>query len=231
MNDQTNPKAAEVFRKRQRRAAQAQVTDEEQAMHEHSRSRYPELSLSPGEFVLQVVRRHPIGLIYIWAIVGVLVLAMLAIVPFYAVNMTFIAQMLLTKPESLISPAVLAVPDLVLVAFFLLGGLIATWVYNNNRFYLTTESIIQFVQYSLFNSKQQVVNLINVEDVSADQRGIMQQVLNYGTLRVSTQGQETIYHFRWVANPNSVVHDVNDATEIAIQKLEGTNFPVTELAA
>ena len=59
-----------------------------------------------------------------------------------------------------------------------------------------------------------------MEDVSADQTGIIQQVLNYGTLRVSTQGQETIYHFRFVADPNTIVHNVNDATEIAIQRLE-----------
>lgn len=226
---QPSPKA--VFRKRQARAARAQVTDEEQAMHERSKRDYPLLSLSPGEYVLETVRRHPIGLVAIWAITGFLVFVILSLVPMYGLNRGFFAQIFGTTVAQLPSAAVFATPALILSAFFLLGGAIATYVYNQNRFYITTESIIQFVQYSLFNSKQQVVNLINVEDVSADQTGILQQVLNYGTLRLSTQGEETIYHFRFVANPNKVVHNINDATEIAIQRLEGSNFPPTELAA
>jgi hypothetical protein len=200
-------------------------------MHERSVNQYPELSLSPGEYVLEVVRRHPIGLVGIWAITIFLVLVTLALVPLYGGSRGFVAQILGTSVNNLPSAVTMATPALILSAFFLLGGLIATYVYNANKFYITTESIIQFVQYSLFASKQQVVNLINVEDVSADQTGILQQVLNYGTLRVSTQGEETIYHFRFVADPNTIVHNVNDATEIAIQRLENSNYPPTELAA
>jgi hypothetical protein len=220
-----------VFRDTQARAKRAQVTPDEQAMHQRSVRQYPELSLSPGEYVLEVVRRHPIGLVAIWAITTLMVLVTLALVPLYGGSRTFIAQMFGTSVTSLPSAAVMATPAMILAAFFLLGGFIATYVYNANKFYITTESIIQFVQYSLFSSKQQVVNLINVEDVSADQTGIIQQVLNYGTLRLSTQGQETIYNFRFVADPNTIVHNVNDATEIAIQRLENSNFPPTELAA
>ena len=219
-----------VFQKRQHKAWRAKVSPEEQAMHEDSVTRYPELSLSPGEYVLEVVRRHPIGLIGIWAATGFLILVALAIVPFYAANQAFFAQMFGTTIAKLPSPAVMITPSLILLGFFSLGGFIATYVYLQNRFYITTESIVQFVQYSLFNSKRQMVNLINVEDASADQTGILQQVLNYGTLRLSTQGEETIYHFRFVANPNSVAHRINDATEVAIQRLEGTDMPPTELA-
>jgi energy-coupling factor transporter transmembrane protein EcfT len=228
---QDKPTPSAVFRKRQAGTARTQVTPEEQEMHKVSSAQYPELSLSPGEYVLSVVRRHPIGLIAIWSITGILVFVTLALVPFYATSMGFISTVLAVPIHNLPTPITMTVPALILTAFFLLGGFIATYVYQQNRFYITTESIVQFVQYSLFNSKQQVVNLINVEDVSADQTGIVQQVLNYGTLRLSTQGQETIYHFRFVAKPNDVVHHINDATEIAIQRLEGTGFPPTELAS
>jgi len=180
--------------------------------------------------VLETVRRHPIGLVGIWAITAFLVIAVLSLVTMYGFNHAFIADIFGLTDKQLPSAAVMATPALILCAFFLLGGAIATYVYNQNRFYITTESIVQFVQYSLFNSKQQVVNLINVEDASADQTGILQQVLNYGTLRLSTQGEETIYHFRFVANPNSVVHNINDATEIAIQRLEGSSLPTSEIA-
>ncbi len=219
-----------VFRKRQHQSTRAQVTPEEQALHEEAKKQYPLLSLSPGEYVLETVRRHPIGLIGIWAITGFLVLVVLALVPFYATNMAAISDFFNVPVKNLPTAATIATPALIMVGFFLLGGAIATYVYQQNRFYITTESIIQFVQYSLFNSKKQMVNLINVEDASADQTGILQQVLNYGTLRLSTQGEETIYHFRFVANPNKIVHHINDATEIAIQRLEGSAMPPTELA-
>lgn len=231
MDNQPNPTPRTVFRQRQSRSANAQVSPEEQEMHQQSAAQYPELALSPGEYVLEVVRRHPIGIVSIWALTLLLVFLALALVPIYSVNRDFIAHLTMIPLKSLPSAVVLTIPALILCGFFLLGGAIATYVYNNNRFYITTESIVQFVQYSLFSTKQQVVNLINVEDVSADQNGIVQQILNYGTLRISTQGQETIYHFKFVANPNNVVHNVNDATEIAIQRLENSNYPPTELAA
>lgn len=219
-----------AFKKRQQNTWRAKVTPEEQQLHEESVKKYPELSLSPGEYVLEVVRRHPIGLIGIWAATGFLVFLALALVPFYAANQAFFAQIFGTTVAKLPSPAVMIIPSLIFLGFVGLGGFIATYVYLQNRFYITTESIIQFVQFSLFNSKRQMVNLINVEDASADQTGILQQVLNYGTLRLSTQGEETIYRFRFVANPNSVAHGINDATEVAIQRLEGSDIPPTELA-
>lgn len=219
-----------VFHRRHDKNWRSKVSPEEVQLHEQSKQQYPELSLSPGEYVLEVVRRHPIGLIAIWAATSFLIILALAIIPLYAANIEAVSRFTGTPITKLPTPATMATPSLILIGFFALGGAIATYVYLQNRFYLTTESVVQFVQYSLFNSKRQMVNLINVEDASADQTGILQQVLNYGTLRLSTQGEETVYHFRFVANPNSVAHRINDATEIAIQRLEGTAMPPTEVA-
>lgn len=205
----------------------ADIGPEEHARHEESVRQFPELQLSAGEYVMQTVRRHPIGLLSIWAVAGLLIVLAFAILPLYAANQQFFADLFMTTSDKLPSALDLSVPVLIAVAFVALGGFIATYVYVNNRFYLTNESIVQHVQYSLFNTKQQVVNLINVEDASSTQNGILEQILNYGTLRLSTQGEETVYHFRFVANPKKVVHDINDATEIAVRRLEGA-FPPSE---
>lgn len=199
----------------------------DQERHLRSVARYPELSLSPGEYVIEVVNRHPIGLLTIWFITGFLVVVMLSLLPLYSVNQPMIADLFLMKESSLPSAATLTTPALILSAFFVLGGIIATIVYNGNRFYLTNESVIQHVQFSLFSTKQQVVNLINVEDASSTQRNILEQILNYGTLRLSTQGEETTYEFRFVANPKRVVNVINTATENAVRQLEG-GVPPTE---
>jgi uncharacterized membrane protein YdbT with pleckstrin-like domain len=204
-------------------------TPEAIAKQKESQARYPELRLSIGEYVIEEVRRHPIGIISIWFVAGLMMLIVLAIVPLYVANQQFISQLFMVPAEDLPAASVIMVPVLIMTAVIALGGFIATIVYQGNRFYLTNESVVQHLQYSLFSTKQQVVNLINVEDASSTQFGIIEQLLNYGTLRLSTQGEETIYNFRFVANPKKVVADVNDAMEMAVRRLEGaSNYPPNE---
>ena len=194
--------------------------------HQESKARYPHLHLSKHEYVIEEVRRHPIGIVSIWAIVTILMFAAFFGLTLYGVGVDDLSKSFLTNGGRLPSAADLFPGVLILTAFFALGGIIATIVYNGNRFYLTNESVFQFVQKSLFVTKTQVVNLINVEDASDDKVGLIQQVFNYGTLRLSTQGEETTYHFYFVSNPGRIVGMVNDAAEKAVKKLEGV--PVNE---
>jgi hypothetical protein len=152
---------------------------------------------------------------------GLLIVLALGFLPFYAMNGAAFAALVGIQSSALPSTFTLTVPDLILVAFFALGGFIATVVYEGNHFFLTTESVIQFLRPSLFHTQTQIVNLVNVEDASFDQRGIIQQVLNYGTIRLSTKGEETVYHFYFVNKPSHVVNAVNDAVEEALKRIEG----------
>lgn len=195
-------------------------------LHRESKARYPRLHLSKDEYVIEEVRRHPIGIVSIWAIVLLLIFAAFFGLTLYNGNVDMLSKSFLMGKGSLPSAAALFPGILLLSAFFVLGGVIATIVYNGNRFYLTNESVFQFVQKSLFVTKTQVVNLINVEDASDDKIGLIQQVFNYGTLRLSTQGEETTYHFYFVSNPGRIVGLVNNAAEKAVKKLEGV--PVNE---
>ena len=206
-----------------------QVTDhidaEAQAKHEESVKRYPELTLSKDEYVITVIRRHPIGLVYIWGFIGLLVFLTFGALAWYSVNRDFIAKMFLlgSTPPDVISMAPLA---FIFLGFIALGGFIATIIYIDNRFYLTNESVFQFLRTGILQQKMQVINLINVEDASHEQNGILQNLFNYGTLRLSTQGQETVYHFYFVGKPRRIVALVNDASEQAVRRLEG--FPKGE---
>ncbi|MGH7196804.1 MAG: hypothetical protein ACREGJ_03510 [Candidatus Saccharimonadales bacterium] len=207
-------------------SAPAPLTSEVQEKHRQSVEKYPEISLSSSEYVIEEVRRHPIGLLSIWAFVGLLILIVFLALPFYSVNRAVIANALMTSVDVLPSPAILAIPALFLIGLFALGGFIATVVYNGNRFYLTNESVIQHVRNSLFHTKSQVIGLVNVEDASSTREGILEHFLDYGTLRLSTQGEETTYHFYYVADPKRVVNVVNDAREKAVLRLQG--IPSTE---
>jgi hypothetical protein len=86
-------------------------------------------------------------------------------------------------------------------------------VYNNNRFFLTNESVIQEIQFSLFSKREQTVSLANIEDASFRQQGILQSMLDYGSIRLSTEGDETTYRFPYVAHPKKEIALLNNAVE------------------
>jgi len=200
------------------------VSAEVAAKHEESIKMFPELTLSKDEYVLTVVRRHPIGLVFIWAFILLIAALLVAAIMWYSVNSSTLAGMFLAVE----APSVSAITPLVLIfmAFLALGGIVATIIYRDNRFYLTNESVFQFLRTGILQTKMQVINLINVEDSSHEQNGILQNLFNYGTLRLSTQGEETTYHFYYVGNPRRVVNEVNEASEKAVRRLEG--FPAGE---
>lgn len=180
-----------------------------QRKHEESKQLYPFLNLSEGEFVILRIRRHPIGLL-IPSSVTVLVLVLLSValllVPdFYASQ----AATLTTLPS--IGTVVGGILLLMLFAGTL-GG-IAIWVYLQNQFFLTNESVIQEIQHGLFSRHEQTVSLGSIEDASFKQNGVVSHIFGYGLMRLSTEGEETTYRFNYVEDPKAQVATVNNAVE------------------
>jgi len=73
--------------------------------------------------------------------------------------------------------------------------------------------VIQEIQTSLFTKHEQTVSLINIEDASFEQKGILQTLLNYGSIRLSTEGDETTYRFNYVSDPKQQIATLNNAVE------------------
>jgi uncharacterized membrane protein YdbT with pleckstrin-like domain len=80
-------------------------------------------------------------------------------------------------------------------------------------FYLTNESVIQNIQIGLFNKRLQTVSLGNVEDASFTQNGILSHIFGYGSIRLSTEGEETTYRFDWASHPERQIAILNNAVE------------------
>lgn len=176
--------------------------------HDDSVARYPHLNLSEGEYVISAVRRHPIGILSIWTVVILAVILLLAI-PFIIASTSDVVPLNLT-PAAITSGVSLILLGVILI---ILGGLVATVVYDANRFYLTNESVTQMIQSGLFSRRSQTISLTNIEDASYAQKGILQTIFNYGSIRLSTEGEETTYRFAYVANPQQQVRLLNDAIE------------------
>ena len=186
------------------------VSPEIKRRHDESVKAFPQLNLSNAEFVINMVQRHPIGL------VGPVGLAIFVVALIASVMVNFELIM-----NSVAGPNMFPVQDVgsvYLIGFLmilLVGALayIHTWIYLNNKFFLTNESVIQEIQVSLFSRHEQTVSLANIEDASYRQQGILQTMFNYGSIRLSTEGDETTYRFNYVADPKRHIAILNDAVE------------------
>ncbi|MDB5177996.1 MAG: hypothetical protein JWO61_379 [Candidatus Saccharibacteria bacterium] len=181
------------------------LSEEVQQKNEESRKKFPALNLSDGEYVMLAVRRHPIGLV---APIGSTVLALVLIFGLTAVY----------TGMTMVNPGMPASGDVILISILLallvtIFGYFATWIYIQNKFYLTNESVVQEVQHSLFSKREQTVSLGSIEDASFRQTNFIQTLFDYGTIRLSTEGDETTYRFQYVAEPKKQVAVLNNAIE------------------
>lgn len=197
-----------VYMARPHEPMQPNISDAVRSKHESSVKEFPYLNLSEGEYVVSAIKRHPIGLLGIWGVVAV---AIALLIGGMFLTMSSSSDMSSFLPaESLPS---LAMIFLGLIVLMFLGGVLATVIYEGNRFFLTNESVTQHIQVSLFAKKEQSISLANIEDASFTQQGILQHMIGYGSLRLSTEGDETTYRFSFVENPSRQVALLNNAVE------------------
>ncbi|HVS78869.1 MAG TPA: PH domain-containing protein [Candidatus Saccharimonadales bacterium] len=161
--------------------------------------------LEPGEQVLTVIRRSIIGLlgIYLVAIVAVAAIFTLAVV---------LSPDTFNTSDQDVSPALstmmaLGATLLVLILFT------ATYVYRQSRLMITDRSLVQILQKTLFIRKVSRLSMSNVEDVNEEQRGILANVFNYGTLTVQTAGTEDNFIFTLCPNPAGLADRIVEARQ------------------
>lgn len=204
--DQKSPISVHVSRPADPEAAV--IDDATKLKHDESRRRYPALNLSASEYVIMEVRRHLVGLIVPF-IFGIFLTSLTFAVLF---NYDFVAKTLGLSGAAA-DPATVFLPLLLFILLVCLGVYIAYSVYTNNRFYLTNESVIQDIQMSLFHRREQTISLGSIEDASFVQDGLIQELIGYGTIRLSTIGDEDTYTFPFVGKPKDHIAVLNNAVE------------------
>jgi hypothetical protein len=185
------------------------INEDNMKRHEQSKKEYPFLNLSEGEYVILAVRRHPIGLF-----IPILATA-IGIIMVFVVAFLFIGMIAADTAGLQSAPSVVDVFGFASLLAFLVGifGYIYVWVYLQNKFFMTNESVIQEIQHSLFSKHEQTVSLGSIEDASYVQTNIIQTVFDYGSIRLSTEGEETTYRFHYVAHPKKQIARLNNAVE------------------
>lgn len=206
-HQQTTPPPQQVVHMARRVEPVKQTIPESIKMrHEESLRKYPGINLSANEYIVSVVNRHPIGLVLPIAVTVFLIAMVIAM----AINYPLIAQSMNISNIGIVPALIMS---LLLVILFSIGGYVAVWIYMQNKFFLTNESVIQELQTGIFNKKEQTVSLANIEDASFTKHGLLQYLFNYGSIRLSTQGDETTYRFSYVANPKQQIAILNNAVE------------------
>lgn len=183
-----------------------EVSDEVRKRHDESMKHFPWLNLSDHEYVISAVRRHSIGM---W---GPLIVTTIAVALVFTIMLMY-PDIATSLEWPMSSYPWIIIMGLAFTAAFIFGGYLAMWVYMNNRFFLTNESVIQEIQSSIFSKREQTVSLMNIEDASYTQTGPIQHFLNYGSIRLSTEGDETTYRFDYVSNPKEEIATLNNAVE------------------
>ncbi len=183
------------------------IDEESQQKHQESLKAFPNLTLSDGEFVITVIERHAIGVFIPMAVTIGLIALIFAGLLFYPTILSYETEVVL--------PGVVPVTaiGLLLIVLIGLGGYAAVWIYLKNKLYLTNESLIQEVRLGLFSKREHTVSLARVEDASFRQVGIFQMALDYGTIQLSTVGDESSYKLQFVANPKQQMASVLSAIE------------------
>ncbi len=162
--------------------------------------------INQDEVRIADVRRHPIGLFFIY--LQVLVGLGLSFILIFA----FLPDLL--KVLSVSTASGNAVAGFFAVFTAMLGFIfiiLATRIYQTSQLIITTENVTQIIQVGLFHRKVSEVSMGNVEDVTAHQKGVFQTIFNYGRVHIETAGEQNNYDFIYCPNPNAYAKAIQDA--------------------
>ncbi|MDO4870490.1 MAG: PH domain-containing protein [Candidatus Saccharibacteria bacterium] len=175
--------------------------------HQQSVEHFPDLKMLEKEFVLKVITRHKIGIVAIWG--TALIIALLLTLVWINVSLNNYSNNfgLVNQESALGDGSVIIALIMVMIALF---AWIFTKVYRTNKLVITTERVVQYISNGLFDYKTQTIDLGWVEDVSYHRKGFLATLFNYGSVRLSTIGDESTYYFILTPKPDKTASELND---------------------
>jgi uncharacterized membrane protein YdbT with pleckstrin-like domain len=160
------------------------------------------------EQVVCEINRHPFGLLGMYFSVGLMLVVLLAAVivaPHYVQNIS-----------SQVKTAALLI-YVIILAISLLFMYVSTYIYKNNRWIVTSDSITQVSQEGLFRKQSSQLSFANLEDITAEQNGLAQTMFNFGNLRAETAGDRSKFFFMYCPNPNYYARQILACREAFIR--------------
>jgi len=172
---------------------------------------HPMVVLQKGERIVAILKRHPIGIISLY-FSGFVALAILAALAFFLLP-NAAAQYSITDINGLVYGGL---GGLLILLVLILG--VATVIYWQNQWIVTTDSITQITQTSLFDRQVAQLSMDNLEDVTVDQNGILPHIFNYGSLKVETAGERSKFVFQYCPSPNDYARKILEIHEAFLEE-------------
>lgn len=163
--------------------------------------------LEPGEHLICIVRRHPIGLVAIY------LEALAALAAIFAL-MLVVAPSFTSSSSGRYDLAFTGLFIVAVLAAIILG--FTTYIYRKSRLFVTDRSLVEILQRGLFNRKVSRLSMADVEDVSSEKKGIFPMMFNFGTLMIQTAGEMDNFLFPMCPDPDeysSLVLEARQAYE------------------
>lgn len=185
--------------------------------HERSVKDFPGLRLEDDEYVEFAFSRAKICLLMIFMGTG------------FGLALILLAFLLVLMGQSMIDEMgqnFLFIILAALVSAALIICIIATRIYNGNKLFITNKRAIQMVMDSIVSKSVNIIDLVSIEDASFRQDSLLQNIFHYGTLRLSTVGDETTYTFKYSDITGEQLKAVTDL--ISAAKKRGRKKKVAE---
>jgi uncharacterized membrane protein YdbT with pleckstrin-like domain len=162
-------------------------------------------SLGEREKVIAVTHKHPMYLVLMFMV-------------------TIFAYALVLLATYLLSPAlfnnnteaVYRTTSFVALFMAVLIGLvfvITTFLYWQTKLIISSENLIQVLQKDLLHTRISRLALTDIEDVTAEQHGLLGTLFDYGNLVIETAGEQANFVFSFCPSPNYIAKELIDAKE------------------
>src|SRR3990167_869550 len=166
-----------------------------------------------GQNFITYIKRHFIGLVYIYLIIFAGVAAAI-----------FLAAMV--APDLLESfsgdgSLILSLITFLLVLLLVIVLIIVTSIYRHNSLVITDKETIQVLQRGVFQLKVSNLSHADIEDVTSEQNGLPATIFNYGTLHIETSGEQRNFVFTYCPDPTRYARIVFDARQNFLETTSG----------
>jgi len=172
----------------------------------------------PGEKVVMVLRRHWLTIFWMLAVSCLLALLPIGIYVLFLV----LSPRLLTDP--IMSPILAMVGSLYYLALWLfvftdfIDYYLDVWI-------ITTGRIINIEQHGLFRRTSSELNLSSVQDVTAETKGFLQTLFQFGNVFVQTAGEQQRFQLKNVPDIEQIRETIMQLSEKdRMKELGGNNL-------
>jgi uncharacterized membrane protein YdbT with pleckstrin-like domain len=171
------------------------------------------IEIDKTEKVLRIVRKH-------WF---VLIADIMVLVLFVALPMVFLVVWNTFDWGSIIS---YRGNPLFATGFFLFAWLFLIWMvgwhmwtdYYLDVFIITDKRIFDITQYGLFRRTSSSFRLDRIQNITVEMNGIIQTLLNFGTVRLETAGEREDFVANYLSHPYELKKSINEMQDIEAEK-------------